>query len=228
MTLKVTDRGSLGGVPGKGLDARIKAFTTDVKAAQILAGSRATVVSRNSIKSVRPTAPLRPGRYHGLRDAVKWGALRNSDGVQVAVSQLNSKFPPWLVHEIGTGQKAIQHVGGKPNPVGRPAKGATHVKAVKSQIGRRLSPGLVFASGNKYQGPDKGRFRQDQIVPRAGVTGAPPRFDRATSRSQPGIRISREIPAQHFIKKGGEAGFRDYRQSVLAAARSQLKKRRTG
>jgi len=227
LDVKVTDRGSLGGKPGYGLDRRLSQFIAEVNGARYRAARVATDVSRANVRRSRPLAPPRAGRYHGLKDAIRWRPIgaEPSAGVGLALQELNQKFPPWLVQEIGTGQRAVQHVGGSPNPVGRPTKGAAYVKTVKSQIGRRISPGLVFAAGGRYVPPGSGR--NQQLFLRSQVKGAPVRFDRATRRSQPAIRISKEIRGQHFIKKGGQAGFREYRESVLAAARSQLKKRRT-
>lgn len=225
MTVSVTDRGSLGGVPGSGLSARLKQFTKDVEASRGKSARTATTVSRANVRRVRELAPARANRYHGLQDAIQWRGLK-SGGVALDTAQLNAKFPPWLVQEIGTGQRAIERTGGSPNAPGRPAAGAKYVKTVRSQVGRRISPGLVWAKGGKFQRPGQGG-RTGQLLPRTQAQGAPPRFDRSARMSQPGIRISREIRGQHFIQKGGQEGFREYRESVLTAARSQLKKRRT-
>lgn len=225
LKVSVTDRtGALG---GNGiLRQKLTAFTRDVTAAQLRAADVANQVSKSHVRRLRDLAPPRAGRHHGLKDAIRWRGLKGS-GVGLALNELNEKFPPWIVQEIGTGQRAIMRVGGSPNPAGRPTEGASYVKTVKSQRGRRISPGLVFASrGGKYSPP--GSATGQQLYLRSQVRGAPVRFDRSAQRSAPGIRISREIKGQHFIREGAQAGFREYRQSVLAAARSQLKKRRTG
>lgn len=229
LSLSVTDRtGALGGHGGI-LQAKVDAFIRAARAARQPAAAQATSTSRQIVanrRDARPAAPARAGRYSGLANAIAWKPIKNEDGVGLDLRQLNQKFPPWLVQEIGTGQRATQKVAGRPNPQGRPTKGASYVKTVKPQTGRRISPGLVFASrGGQYSPP--GAAAGQQLYLRSMVKGAPVRFDRSTRRSEPGVVISREIEGKHFIRDGGEAGFREYRASVLAAARSQLRKRRT-
>lgn len=217
--------GALGGGPGL-LQTRLKTFQASVLAAQREAARSATGASRANVRRVRDLAPPRANRYHGLKDAIRWHATPDG-GVALAVRELTAKFPPWLVQEIGTGQRAIQKVAGRPNPQGRPTKGAAYVKTVRSQRGRRISPGLVFAtSGGEYSPPNYVNRHNQQLYLRSQVKNAPVRFNPKTRRSAAGITISREIKGQHFIQKGGEEGFREYRQSVLAAARSQLRKRK--
>lgn len=204
-----------------GLDAKIAAFLKDVKAAQVSAAATATKTSRAKVKRVRPLAPARPNRYHGLKDAIQWGRTRDG-GVALDRKQLDADFKPWLVQEIGTGQRAVVHFGGSPNPVGRPKKGAAYVKTVKSQVGRRISPGLVFADpAGKFVKP--GRGSGQQLYLRSQIKNAPIYGSR---RSPASIRINKEIEGQHFVRDGAKEGFREYRTSVLAAARTQLKKKR--
>lgn len=224
--VSILDRGALGGVPGRGLDARLKVFIDGVHQAQRRAADTATRISRSQVTKVRPPAPARKGRYQGLRNAIQWRRTREGDGVGLALADLEAKFPVWEVQEIGTGQKAIRYVGGKPNPRGRPTAGARYVRSVRSQLGRGISNNFVFASGGRYSSPVSSRSNQ-QLFLRSEISDAPVRFDPRTGRSAPNIRIGREIPGMHFIKRGGEAGFREYETNVLAAARSQLRKRRT-
>lgn len=224
LNVSVTDRGAL----GPQLQTRVRALLDAERSARLQAAQTATTTSRRNVKRIRDLAPPRKGRYHGLQDALQWQATKGGM-VQLDMNRLNTNFKPWLVQEIGTGQSATEKLADKPNPIGRPAKGATYVKTVKSQLGRRISPGLVFASrGGHFQRPSAAlRNSGQQLYLRRQVTGAPARFDRATRRSEPGIRISKEIKGQHFVQKGGREGFREYRNSVLAAARSQLRKRKT-
>ena len=88
--------------------------------------------------------------------------------------------------------------------------------ALRSQRGRRILSSLVFADapGGAYTPP--GARRSQQLFYRSQVTGAP-------RRRRP-IVIKREIQGQHFIQKGAQAGFRQYRQSVTAAARQAFRK----
>lgn len=220
LTAKLIDRGSLGGRNGD-LRSRLRAFETALHAAQLSSAAVATRTSQSRVKRVRPLAPARANRYHGLKEAIRWGRTRDG-GVAIDKNQLDQKFKPWLVQEIGTGQRAVQHVGGKPNPQGRPAKGATYIKTVKSQRGRRISTGLVFATkGGTYSPP--GASRGQQLILRSQARGVPSFQSR---RDIPAIVISREIKGQHFVRDGAREGFREYRTSALAAARTQLKKKR--
>lgn len=229
MDTKVTDRGSLGGVAGQGLSQRVDRFLQDVERVRTESAKTATDVSRATVrnrKNRRATAPSRNNRYSGLADAVRWRPIgKNSAAVGLALKDLEAKFKPWLVHEIGTGQRAIQRVSAQPNPVGRPKKGATYVKSVKSQVGRRIKTSLVWAQGGQYASPSNAT-RSQQLHLRSKVEGAPIRFDPVTKRAAPGFKIGKEIDALNYIQKGGDQGFREYRESVLTAARQQMKKKK--
>lgn len=228
VSVAVIDRGALGGKPGGILQQKIGAFIKDVNAARTRSAATATQVSKQNVRRIRDLDVPTGGRdrYHGLQDALRWRPVSGGSGVGLALNELNAKFPIWLVHEIGTGERAVQRVAGQPNPVGRPGRGSSYIKTVKSQRGRAISNFYVFASrGGQYSPP--GSARGQQLYARSMVKGAPVRYDPQTQRSAANIRITREIRGQHFVQKGGQAGFREYRESVLAAARSQLKKRRT-
>lgn len=217
---KVTDRGAL----GSEFQSRLRLFLREVKRSQTDAATVATAVSKRSVHRLRPTV-LRHSRSHGLRGALQWHA-DGASGVALDMAELSTKFPPWLIQEIGTGERAIQYEAspqGATTPVGRPAKNATHVKTVRSQVGRPIRY-LVWATagGAKYQHP--GQATGQQLYFRSQVPDAPPRFDKAANRHQANIIIGREISGQHFIQQGGRAGFRTYRSSVLSAARTQLKR----
>jgi hypothetical protein len=216
MTVKVTDRGSLN------FDDRIRHFVAQDKSAKRAAAEMATRTSKNSFKRVRDVAPVRASR-HGrgqMINNIKW-AVRQDGSVGLRKQELDKAAPHWIIQEIGTNSRATLKVANKPRPVGRPAKGAQYVKTVKSQKGRRISSGLVFASrGGQFSAP--GSATGQQLYLRSQVQGVPA----TRMRSQAAIVIRKEIKGQHFIKKGGEAGFREYRESVLAAARQQFKKGR--
>ena len=151
----------------------------------------------------------------------------NGFGVALNIQKLNTDFPPWLVQEIGTNQRAIQgeaSATGNATPVGRPAKNATYVKTVRSQVGRPIKGFLVWATrGGQYTPP--GAATGQQLYLRSQVKGAPVRFDTSTNRYAANIKIGKEIEGQHFLRDGGQAGFREYRSSVLAAARTQMRKK---
>jgi hypothetical protein len=74
---------------------------------------------------------------------------------------------------------------------------------------------LVFASAGRYS-PTRGGIRSEQLH-WASQVGAPWRA--------PAITIDREIKGQHFARRGGEQGFRQYRSAVLSAARQAFNKR---
>jgi hypothetical protein len=213
------------------INQRLGELLDAVDRARVTGAQTATQVSRSKIKRVRELSPPRQNRYHGLKDAVKWQPPSNSEtAVALNLAHLNKNFPPWLVQEIGTGQRAVQRAGGRPNPIGRPSASARQIRTVKSQKGRRISNAFVFASGGKYSAPRRG-VNTDALVPRnllpiPAVTGAPLRFDPSTRRAAAGIRISKEIEGQHFVRDGAKEGFREYRRTILAAARTQLRKPR--
>jgi len=221
LTATLVDRGSLGGRNGD-FASRIRNFEAAVRSAQQSAALVATKTSRSKVKRVRPLAPTRAGRYHGLRDAIRWAPVQG--GVGLAKQELDQKFPVWLVQEIGTGQRATQRVAGRPNPSGRPAKNATYIKTVKPQAGRPISSAFVFATKGGTYSP-AGAARGQQLYLRSQVKGAPV-YNSQTRRTAPRIVISKEIEGQHFVRDGGRAGSREYRRTVLAAARTQLRKKR--
>ncbi len=211
--IKVTN--NLPSAMGEILDS-LDRFRDKVQAAERSAAATATQVSRTTFKRKRVVAPPRIGR-HGRQQmarTVQWQAL--PDGrVGVNYGKLNREQPHWIIQELGTGKRAVIRAGGRPRPVGRPSKGATYVRTVKSQRGRRLSNSLVWAQGGRYVPP--GPPRRQQLMYRRRVTGYPSRG------YVPSIRIRREIEGQHFVQKGGEAGFREFHKD-LAAARLQLKR----
>lgn len=217
MARGITVTNNLGSAMGDILE-RLDRFLDDVRVAEQSSARTATTVTQTSFKRKRPIAPPRRGR-HGrgqMAKSASWRATRGGN-VQFNYSGMNRDEPQWIIQEIGTGRRATLRQGSKPNPVGRPTAGATYVRTVKSQIGRRISPSLVWASNGRYVRPGAGR--NQQLYLRRQVFGYPAHGHPAS------IRIKREIRGQHFVQKGGEAGFREFRTTVLAAARTQLKRR---
>lgn len=202
-----------------GLDRRFKKFAEDRKKAAQTAASLATATSLRQIKRKRPVAPPRLGRDQDhIEDVLKW---RVRDGkVVLNGTDLNSRSKHWLIQEIGTNRSVTIYQG--------PTKQL--VRSIPTQRGRRISSGLVFATGpgGKYAAP--GGSRNQQLYLRSKVKGAPivqrhvRRGDDIGSRRGNTIRIRKEIPGQHFVRDGGKAGFLQYRKSVLAAARSQFRR----
>ena len=223
--LVVTTNYSTTGPFGQELAARLNQFKAAEAAARKAAAITATNESRaawNSRLNKRQQGGL--GGFLGrestggrLGSHVKWGAAPNQNRVGLALSYLDKTAPHWIIQEIGTGSRAVVRAGGMPRPTGRPGKGATYVRSVKSQVGRRIN-GLVFATNGQYSPP--GSRRDEQLHLASQVTGVPVR----RGRRAPAIRIGREIPGQHFVKKGGTKGFREYETSLLAAAREAFRR----
>lgn len=224
LTVRIRDNsGALGGKGGRwSLDSRLKTLVKKVEEAATPAAQTAQNTSRSSIRRVRPLAPPRRGRYHGLAKAIEWNSR---DGeVRLNTSKLDTEFPPWRVQEIGTGKRAVER-SGKFDQRGRPSK--TMIKTVKSQKGRRISSGLVWATKDgKYAPPRRGVGGQQLHLRRlvAKTDSETPVHNR--NRAATGIVIEKEIEGQHFIQKGSTQGFQEYKKNVLAAARSQMRKKR--
>lgn len=158
----------------------------------------------------QPIAP-RPGRSSTggqMTQHLQW-LDRGNGMVEFDIKKADHEVPHWIIQDIGTGKRAVLKHAAAPNPVGRPKKGATYVRTVPSQRGRRVRGGLVFASGGQYS--PTGSRRDEQLQWASKVIGVPFRA--------PAIRINKEIRGQHFVERGSEAGFSQYRQSVLGAAR---------
>lgn len=212
LQVKVKDRQNMF---GSGFAKRLKYFEDAELRARKMAARAATTATRANFSYLRDPIAPRPGRSSTggrMKQSLEWSA-RNGR-VEFDMTQADREAPHWIIQEIGTGSRATLRSGGADNPVGRPRKGATYVRTVKSQKGRRIKGGLVFATGGVYSPPGARRDEQLQFISR--VTGAPHR--------PAAIRISREIHGQHFVRKGGQAGFHEYSQSVLAAARQAFQK----
>lgn len=192
------------------IDQRIRDFISADLAAQRSAAAVATDVARNSFKRKRDIAPPRPGRsgQGQMTKGIKYDRIANQSAVALRIADLDKSAPHWIIQEIGTAQKANLFRGDEGGTkLGR-------VATIPAQRGRVISSGLAWASQGRYVPPNAAGGTQN-LFPRIGA-----------SRAKGSMTIKREIQGQHFIKKGSEAGFREYRQSVLAAARQQFRKGR--
>lgn len=187
------------------------------------ASSVATRVTRESFHYIgRPTdVPERPGRksMHGkFARYLSWVTVPGPDGdVEFDLAGADRQVRYWIILEIGTGEHAVIRRGGQPNPRGRPGAGNTYVRTVKSQKGRFISTRLGFASSpNGVYTPGTGP-RDQQLYLLSNLTG--PRGGKVRRNPKRKLYIEKEIVGQNFVKKGGQAGFRVYQTSVLAAAR---------
>lgn len=212
LTVKVKDRR---GILHGGLNRRIQKFVDAEKRALNMAARAATTSTRANVRYRRDVIAPRPGRSSTggrMKQALQW---RVKDG-QVAfdMAKADREAPHWIIQNVGTGNTATLRTANKPNPTGRPKKGAAYQRRIPSQVGRPIAPGLVFATGGKYSQPGSRRDEQLHLISR--VSGAPPVPVR--------MRIKKEIAPQRFVNRGGEHGFHEYEQSVLAAARQSFRK----
>lgn len=211
------------------LNKRYREMATAEMAARKKAATVATRVTRDSFRYTgRPVdVPERQGRKstHGqLANHLHWNATSGiGGGVEFDVIGADHAAWYWIILEIGSGERAVLRRGGDPNPRGRPHANASFVRSVKSQRGRLISIGLGFASGpgGVYTPPggqrDQQLYLRSQLVNRsahAALSGAAPR-----QRGIDQLVIKHEIHGQHFVKKGGTTAFREYSNTVLAAAR---------
>lgn len=200
---------------GVGMRKRLDALKRENQAALVNAAALATRSTRAGFTYRRDIAPPRAGRSSTggqLRNNLTWRKV--VDAVEFDVAAADARAPHWIIQEIGTGNKAVLRKPDVANPVGRPKAGANYVRRVPSQVGRRLPGGLVFASNGRYS--PTGSATGEQIQLASAVQGAP--------RGAPGIKIRREIRPQHMVRDGGTQGFRQYKTTLLAAARQTFKK----
>lgn len=200
---------------GAGMVARLRKLEQENLHAMTTAAQTATRETRNGFTYRRDIAPPRPGRSATggqMRSHLKW--VVREGGVDFDVQHADAAVPHWIIQEVGTGETAVLRNPEEANPVGRPKKGASYVRRIPSQVGRRLPGGLVFASGGIYS--PTGSASQEQIHLASTVTGVP--------RGAPAIKIRREIEPQHMVREGGTAGFRQYRSNLLSAARTAFQK----
>lgn len=205
---------------GAGLVERLRKLERANNAALAQAAQTATRVSRDGFKYKRDIVPARPGRSSTggqMRNALKWTV--KDGGVEFDVAHADAEAPHWIIQEIGTGHNAVLRKPDTANPVGRPKAGATYTRRVPSQIGRRLPGGLVFASGGVYSPTGSATHEQIHLVSTVTARGGG-----RVPRGIPAIKIRREIEPQHMVREGGTAGSRQYRTSVLAAARQAFQK----
>lgn len=209
-----------GDVLSRGMTERIKKIAAAEEAARKQAATAATAVTRAHFHYLRPAnAPARRNRpTTGGRfgEAMRWIATPGPTGaVEFDMAEADKKARYWIILEIGTGESATLRRGGQKNPRGRPGKGASYVRSVKAQRGRRIAPTLAFGTGPRGTFTPPGAAIGQQLYLRRSLKNAP----LGPHRAQQGLYISKEIKGQHFVRQGGEEGFRQYRTSVLAAAR---------
>lgn len=198
------------GLVRKPMERRVAEFLAEERKMRLEAAATATATSQRAFKYLRPGTEPRPGRSSTggkLASFVQWAAT-SGGFVGLGLKKLDSEAPHWIIHEVGTGERAAMRVAG--------VEARSIVRTVPPQRGRPIPHGLVFASGpsGSYSPPGSTTGQQLQLASR--VSGVP--------AGRGDLRITKEIRGQHFVKQGSEAGFRQYRPSVLAAARSKFRK----
>lgn len=216
--LKVRGNAPFGRASTNPIAARVQRFERAERQARADAARVATTTSKANFRYLRPPGPQRNKREStGGRFAtfLEWEPeTRVRGGVALNLDELDSKAPHWPILELGTGKRGTMRYGGARRGMGgsRPAQ----LKTIPTQRGRRIHPAFVFGTGVGGEYTPPGATRGQQLLLRNQVTGAP--------RRRLGIVIKKEIKGQHFIQKGAQAGFREYRRSVLAAARLAFRK----
>lgn len=202
---------------GRSMTAMANRIASAERQAARQAATTATTVTRASVRHIRPdNAMSRRGRKHGpnqLARSLEWKPTATGVEFDQVTADKDARY--WIVQEIGTSQSAVLRRGGQALPKGRPAKGASYVKTVKSQKGREIKPTLAFGTGPRGVYTAFGAATGQQLYLRSKLKRSPllPRGPKE------GVYIREEIDGEHFVRTGGEAGFLEYRSSVLAAAR---------
>jgi hypothetical protein len=207
------------GKPLANIARGLRQFADDELAARSKAARKATITTRSIVsRTMRPRTIARRGRnFPILATNLRWNAGQDSSSaVEFDIADADTRMRFWIVQEIGTNERAIIKHGGSSNPGGRPKKGATYVRSVRTQRGRAIGHGgLAFGTGpvGKWTRPGAARGQQIQVA--RNLSGIPPW---AIGRL-PRIIIQREIVGKHMVALGAEAGFRQYETDVLTAAR---------
>lgn len=213
LTVKMTDNGVL----GRQLNARISRIVQATDRIAKAAADEATRVTRESFRYKRPAnAGKRRGRSSTgghMRQALQWRP-NGSGGVAFDINQANQDAPHWIIQEVGTNSRALVRQGGVSQGRGRPSIAASNYVRVKSQVGRRISPRLAWGTGPRGQFVNPGDAAGQQLYLRSRLKGK--------SGPKRGMTIRREIEAQNFVQKGGQAGFRQYREQLLEKARREF------
>lgn len=201
---------------GRKMTEQANKLVKSERAAASEAAKLATRITRDSFHYKRPAnAPARRGREHAggkFREALQWAA--DAQGVSFNVAEADRKARYWVIQEIGTGESATLRRGGAKNPQGRPKKGASYAITVRSQVGRVIPFSLGWGTGPRGTWVEPNAGTGQQLYLRALLKRSP----RGMSFEPRQMHITRDITGQHFVRKGGQEGYREYRTSVLAAA----------
>lgn len=219
MSIKITNHGVGRQVKQwRELISQHKALQEQVR---VMAQHGATELAVASRK--RTPVKSRPGRLSGvMQDNIIWQV--EGDTVRLDYARLEGATKTssggnyWMIQEIGTGQSAnmVEYLpgGGRTDS---PIK-------IPSQVGRKISPGLVFMAAGRAVPPLSGG-KGEPIVPyketEQAKDSAAGRGFRAGSGSffkyinpYDGIEIGKEIEGKHFIRNGGAVAATHYRNEL--------------
>lgn len=220
MSLHLTATLEANTVLGRSLTLLVDKVLEGERAARKTAAAIATEKTRESFEYKRPfDAPERPGRWDTgghFTESLRWVPETDAfGGVKFDTRYADEHVPQWIIMEIGTGERATLRNGMAANPQGRPGAGATYVRSVKSQRGRVIPFSLAWGTGPSGEYTPPAAAEGQQLYLRSQLLGAP----LGMSYEPRQMHITKEIKGQRFVNAGSIAGFRDYRTSVLAAAR---------
>lgn len=224
LQLKVNVKQRVPGLLGRGITDRLDLLVRNEKAARRQAAQDATRATQAAWRYKRPhDAARRRGRSFStggrFPSFLEWKDTGSSVAFDAQLA--NRRVPYWIIQEIGTGESARIRRGGETVPRGRPTREEASVRSpsIPSQRGRVIPPSLAFGTreGGTYTPP--GAATGQQLYLRKRLSGGNLSFLNEPSSQGHQLVISREIEGQHFVQRGGTQGFRQYRTSVLAAAR---------
>lgn len=219
MSIKITNRG---------LGKQIQAWQNVIaqhRETQASAASRAEA-GASALASERKRVPTesREGRPSGvMADQIFFRV--EGDTVRLDYARLNATTRTkdggnyWMIQEIGTGESATMTEY-------LPGGGVARIPIrVRSQVDRKISPGLVFMQSGRGV-PPHSEGGSDPLVP-FSQTDAPMPGERIAgsgsffSHVNPsgGIRIKREIQGKHFIRYGAGEAANWYKDQVVERVR---------
>jgi hypothetical protein len=224
LRLDATLRERVPGLLGRGITDRVKQLVKMEQVARRQAAQTATSATQAGFTYKRPAnASRRRGRSFStggqFPSFLEWKLTET--GVGFDAKGANRRVPYWIIQEIGTGESARVRHGGEKVRRGRPTREEASVSSprIPSQRGRVIPSSLAFGTseGGTYTPP--GAAAGQQLYLRKRLSGPNLSVINQHPSQQHQLVISREIQGQHMVRDGGQQGFRQYRTSVLAAAR---------
>lgn len=209
MQVELIDRGTL-----RDLKKRADEFAVEAEKHLKRAAQRATSASRSRFQTGRvgrhpvPSRVRRRSTMGAFARHIRWDVRKDdAEGhsyVAFQKEELQGVAPYWLIQEIGTGNSATVLDTGER-------------KSVKSQIGRRIAPTLVWADVDQnYQVPSG--TRTEQLMSYKDVKNVPLMMD-----LEPQF-IKREIQPKGYIREGGFRANAEYQANLLDLARRTFAK----